>query len=79
MENQTLIFNGNSYNPAYFTDEVKATISGIQTAEQQMKLFQDNLSLLSVANSALIARLGFQLKDVEPLPETDAPADEGEE
>lgn len=57
----------------YFIDtlpkEGKALVDGLKTAEQQIKLQEDNLKLISFSKAKMFEELKKILKDIEPLNE----------
>ena len=65
-----LKFEDKEYSIDTLPKEGKALIDGLKTAEQQIKLQEDNLKLISFSKAKMVEELKNILKDVEPLNET---------
>ena len=64
--NPTLTFDGDTYNISDLSDEVKETISALQIADQQVRLYRDTVNVLEVGRNTLSVQLQTQLLDIEP-------------
>ena len=63
----TLTFEGKQYDINTLSDEVKQCVTSLQVADQQLRLQQDALNLLSVGRQTIAAQLQQQLANVEPI------------
>ncbi len=59
-----LDFNGKKYDMDTLPDDVKEIIKGLQIADTQFKLQQDNLKLIDISRKTLGAQLNQKLKDL---------------
>ena len=59
-----LDFNGKKYDINTLPDDVKEIIKGLQIADTQFKMQQDNLKLIDISRKTLGAQLNQKLKDL---------------
>ena len=58
-----LDFNGKKYDINTLRDDFKEIIKGLQIADTQFKMQQDNLKLIDISRKTLGAQLNQKLKD----------------
>ena len=63
--NPVLTFEGKKYMINELSNEIKESIKGLQIAENQIKMYQDTLKLLSISRNALVDQLREKLKNLE--------------
>ena len=66
-ETPMLTFEGKQYAIDSLSDKAKEAVTGLQTAEAQIRMTQDQLRILSVGQQALVGVLQAELKEVEPV------------
>ena len=66
-EQSLLTFEGQQYAIDSLSDKAKEAVTGLQTAEAQIRMTQDQLRILSVGQQALVGVLQAELKEVEPV------------
>ena len=59
-----LDFNGKKYDISTLPDDAKEIIKGLQIADTQFKMQQDNLKLIDISRKTLGAQLNQKLKDL---------------
>ena len=59
-----LDFDGKKYDIKTLPDDVKEIIKGLQIADTQFKMQQDNLKLIDISRKTLGAQLSQKLKDL---------------
>ena len=64
-----LTFDDKTYELDTLSDEIKGLVGGLQLAESQIRLQEDNLKILSVGRNALAEQLKQELLTVTPLTE----------
>ena len=64
-----LTFDDKTYELDTLSDEIKGLVGGLQLAESQIRLQEDNLKILSVGRQALAEQLKQELLTVTPLTE----------
>lgn len=66
-ETPTITFEDKQYAIDSLSDRAKEAVNGLQTAEAQIRMTQDQLKVLAVGQQALIAMLQAELKETTPL------------
>ena len=49
------------------SDQAKEMVQGLQVAEAQLRLTQDQLNVMTVARQSMLNQLQEELKDVQPV------------
>ena len=62
-----LDFDGKKYDINTLPDEVKEIIKGLQIADTQFKMQQDNLKLIDISRKTLGSQLNQKLKDLPTI------------
>ena len=65
-----LDFNGKKYDINTVPDDAKEIIKGLQIADTQFKMQQDNLKLIDISRKTLGAQLNQKLKDLPTVEQT---------
>ena len=65
-----LDFNGKKYDINTLPDDAKEIIKGLQIADTQFKMQQDNLKLIDISRKTLGAQLNQKLKDLPTVDQT---------
>lgn len=60
FENRQYDFNG-------LTDEIKELVHGLQVADAQIRLQEDNLRVLAIGRQAIAVQLNDRLQSVNPI------------
>jgi len=60
-----LTFEGKKYLINELSNDIKESIKGLQIAENQLKMHQDTLKLLSISRNSLANQLREKLKNLE--------------
>ena len=63
--NPFLTFEGKKYLINELSNDIKASIKGLQIAETQLKMHQDTLKLISISRNSLANQLREKLKKLE--------------
>ena len=63
--NPVLTFEGKKYLINELSNDIKASIKGLQIAETQLKMHEDTLKLLSISRNYLANQLREKLKNLE--------------
>ncbi|SAY38601.1 DUF6447 family protein [Candidatus Synechococcus spongiarum] len=66
----TLSFEGKRYDINSLPDDIKQLVIGMQTANAQIKMYEDTLKLLSISRQTMAKQLSERLRTIEPLPES---------
>ena len=62
-----LDFDGKKYDIKTLPDDVKEIIKGLQIADTQFKMQQDNLKLIDISKKTLGSQLSQKLKDLPTI------------
>jgi len=62
-----LDFDGKKYDITTLPDDVKEIIKGLQIADTQFKMQQDNLKLIDIGRKTLGSQLSQKLKDLPTI------------
>ena len=62
-----LDFDGKKYDIGMLPDDVKEIIKGLQIADTQFKMQQDNLKLIDIGRKTLGSQLSQKLKDLPTI------------
>tara|TARA_B100001989_G_C24188520_1_gene292459 strand:- start:6 stop:251 length:246 start_codon:yes stop_codon:yes gene_type:complete len=62
-----LDFDGKKYDIKTLPDDVKEIIKGLQIADTQFKMQQDNLKLIDIGRKTLGSQLSQKLKDLPTI------------
>ena len=62
-----LDFDGKKYDIGTLPDDVKEIIKGLQIADTQFKMQQDNLKLIDIGRKTLGSQLSQKLKDLPTI------------
>ena len=62
-----LDFDGKKYDIKTLPDDVKEIIKGLQIADTQFKMQQDNLKLIDISRKTLGSQLNQKLKDLPTI------------
>ena len=62
-----LDFNGKKYDMNTLPDDAKEIIKGLQIADTQFKMQQDNLKLIDIGRKTLVSKLNQKLKDIQTI------------
>ncbi len=62
-----LDFDGKKYDINTLPDDVKEIIKGLQIADTQFKMQQDNLKLIDISRKTLGSQLNQKLKDLPTI------------
>ncbi len=60
FENKQYLFNG-------LSDEIKELVHGLQVADAQVRLQEDNLRILAIGRQAIAMQLNDRLQSVDPV------------
>ena len=60
-----LTFEGKKYLINELSNDIKESIKGLQIAENQLKMHEDTLKLLSISRNSLANQLREKLKNLE--------------
>ena len=63
--NPILTFEGKKYMINDLSSDIKENIKGLQIAENQLKMHEDTLKLLSISRNSLVNQLREKLKKYE--------------
>ena len=64
-----LTFEGKRYDINSLPDDIKQLVIGMQTANAQIKMYEDTLRLLSISRQTMAKQLNERLRTIDPLPE----------
>ena len=67
----TLSFEGKRYDINSLPDDIKQLVIGMQTANAQMKMYEDTVKLLSISRQTMARQLSERLRTIDPLPESE--------
>ena len=62
-----LDFDGKKYDIDTLPEDVKDIIKGLQVAETQFKMLQDNLKLIDISRKTLGSQLNQKLKNISTI------------
>lgn len=65
-----LSFEGKRYDINSLPDDIKQLVIGMQTANAQVKMYEDTLKLLSISRQTMARQLSERLRTIDPLPES---------
>ena len=65
-----LSFEGKRYDINSLPDDIKQLVIGMQTANGQVKMYEDTLKLLSISRQTMARQLSERLRTIDPLPES---------
>lgn len=71
LENESapvLTFDDKRYDLNSLPDELKELLTGLQVAEAQMRMQEDNLKVLAIGRDAIANQVSEQLTAIIPLP-----------
>ena len=63
--NPVLTFEGKKYNINDLSNDIKEIVKGLQIADNQLKMHEDTLKLLSISRKSLASQLKDKLKNFE--------------
>lgn len=66
-----LSFEGKRYDINSLPDDIKQLVIGMQTANAQMKMYEDTVKLLSISRQTMARQLNERLRTIDPLPESE--------
>ena len=64
-----LDFNGKKYDLNSLSDDIKEILKGLQIADTQFRMQQDNLKLIDISRKSLSAQLSQKLKNLPTIEE----------
>ena len=67
--NPILNFEGKKYDILSLSDTAKALIRASRTADNQMRLANENLELLKISSQAITSKLKIELESQNPIEE----------
>ncbi len=67
INNPVLTFEGKKYLINNLSSDIKETIKGLQIAENQLRMHEDTLKLLSISRNSLANQLKEKLKNIEEV------------
>lgn len=65
-----LSFEGKRYDINSLPDDIKQLVIGMQTANAQIKMYEDTFKLLSISRQTMARQLNERLRTIDPLPES---------
>lgn len=63
-----LTFEDKRYDLNSLPDDIKELVRGMQVADAQLRMHEDNLKLIAVARQAMAQQLNQKLQTIAPLP-----------
>ena len=67
VQQPTLTFGDKQYAIDALNDQTKELVQGLQVAEAQLRMTQDQMSVMQVGRQALANQLQEALKEVQPV------------
>lgn len=67
QENPVLTFENKRYDLNNLPDDVKELVRGMQVADAQLRLHEDNLKVLAVGRQSMALQLNERLKTIDPM------------
>lgn len=62
-----LTFGDKQYTIDSLNDQTKDLVQGLQVAEAQLRMSQDQMNVMQFGRQALVAQLQEALKDIQPV------------
>ena len=62
-----LTFNGKKYNITNLPADVQEIIKGLKVADNQLRLYEDTLKVLSIGRQSMANQLNEKLKGIESI------------
>ncbi len=66
-ETPVLTFEGRRYDLNSLSPELKELIRGLQTADAQLRMYEDTLKILTLGRQAIAMQLNERLAHIKPL------------